>query len=59
MNYACDECGFVFRRIGAVERCPICDGIKLREANRQEQDALEKWIAKERGEENRQEKKKE
>lgn len=48
MTYVCENCGFLFRRIGAVERCPYCGGSCLRPANAEEKKQLEQKIAAEK-----------
>lgn len=47
MTYACNCCGFLFRRVGQVERCPYCDGDQLRPADEEERKRLEEQIERE------------
>lgn len=47
MTYACRACGFLFRRVGPVERCPYCGGDHLRPADEAEQERLEEKIKEE------------
>lgn len=32
MTYACDDCGFLFRRFGSVSQCPLCESSRVRPA---------------------------
>ena len=41
MIYACDDCGFLFRRFGKVESCPVCQGARIRAATREEAEILQ------------------
>ena len=36
MIYCCEGCGFLFRRIGKVKICPICEGSRYRLATEAE-----------------------
>lgn len=47
MTYACKDCGFLFRRVGEVERCPYCDSDRLRPADEEERERLEEHIKEE------------
>lgn len=47
MTYACETCGFLFRRIGPIDRCPSCDDDKLRPADAEEEKQLEDKLTKE------------
>lgn len=40
MTYACDDCGFLFFRICAVNECPLCGGAHVRPATEEEKQAL-------------------
>lgn len=42
MIYCCEGCGFLFRRIGEVKTCPICESSRYRLAT--EAEALENII---------------
>lgn len=48
MIYTCENCGFLFRRIGAVESCPYCDSDRIRPADKEEQKLLEQRLAEEK-----------
>lgn len=47
MNYCCDNCGFLFRRIGTVEECPFCESKHFRIATAEEEKRLQAIINKE------------
>lgn len=36
MIYCCEDCSFLFSRVGEVERCPFCEGTHFRQANEEE-----------------------
>ena len=44
MDYCCDDCGFLFRRVGEIRVCPSCDGPNLRPATKTERDQLENLL---------------
>lgn len=44
MTYCCEECGFLFRRVGEVHTCPSCESYQLRSATAQETDRLHKLL---------------
>ena len=46
MIYCCEDCGFLFRRIGAVEECPFCEGKRFRTATKAEATRLQAIINK-------------
>lgn len=46
MDYCCDNCGFLFRRVGEIHVCPSCDGPNLRPATKIESDQLESLLKK-------------
>lgn len=33
MIYACDDCGFLFRRFRRIEQCPMCKSGRIRAAD--------------------------
>lgn len=47
MTYCCEDCGFLFRRIGAVEECPFCEGSRFRPATAEEEKRLQALLNKE------------
>lgn len=47
MMYCCEDCGFLFRRIGAVEECPFCEGSRFRSATVEEAERLQAMLKKE------------
>lgn len=47
MNYCCEDCGFLFRRIGEVEECPFCEGTHLRHATAEETEQLQTLLNQE------------
>lgn len=36
MNYACEDCGFLFFRMGEVQECPFCEERHIRPATGEE-----------------------
>lgn len=32
MIYCCEDCSFLFHRVGEVRRCPFCEGSRFRPA---------------------------
>lgn len=40
MIYCCEDCGFLFRRVGEVQECPSCEGRHLRSATQTEAETL-------------------
>ena len=42
MVYACDNCLFVFERVGSVDACPDCGKPAIREADESERDLYRK-----------------
>ena len=46
MDYCCDDCSFLFRRVGEIHICPSCEGLNLRAATKTERDQLEKLLIK-------------
>lgn len=47
MNYHCEGCGFLFRRIGEVRECPSCECSRLRPATEEEAKRLKVLLDKE------------
>ena len=47
MVYCCEDCGFLFRRIGEVKECPFCEGIRFRPATAEERKRLQVLLNKE------------
>ena len=47
MIYCCEDCGFLFRRIGAVEECPSCEGGRFRLATAEEAKRLQDLLGEE------------
>lgn len=41
MIYICEECGFLFCRMGAIMECPSCEKHKIRIADREESQRLQ------------------
>ena len=44
MTYACEDCGFLFCRVGAVKECPSCEKPHIRPATEEEADRLQKLL---------------
>lgn len=44
MTYACEDCGFLFCRVGAVKECPSCEKPHIRPATEEEIGRLEKLL---------------
>lgn len=36
MIYCCEDCGFLFQRVGEIHECPSCEGYRLRSATPEE-----------------------
>ena len=53
MIYACENCGFLFRRMGGAERCPMCEGLWIRPASARETERLEEKLAQDKQHEER------
>ena len=49
MVYCCEDCGFLFRRMGEVKECPFCERSRFRPATAQEKNCLQALLNKERG----------
>ena len=46
MIYCCEDCGFLFRRVGEVTACPSCEGKRFRTATEAEAKRLQAIINK-------------
>ena len=46
MIYCCEDCGFLFRRIGEVTACPSCESKRFRTATEAEAKRLQAIINK-------------
>ena len=44
MIYCCEDCGFLFRRIGEVTACPFCESKRFRTATEAEAKRLQAII---------------
>lgn len=44
MIYACEGCGFLFRRVSEVRECPSCEGGQIRPATVEESKALQQYL---------------
>jgi len=44
MTYACEDCGFLFCRVGAVKECPSCEKNHIRPATEEETGRLGKLL---------------
>jgi len=44
MDYCCDDCGFLFRRVSEIHTCPFCEGLHLRPATKAEIEQLENLL---------------
>lgn len=44
MIYTCEDCGFVFCRMGEVEECPSCEKTHIRFANCEESRRLQELM---------------
>lgn len=40
MIYCCEDCGFLFQRVGEIQECPSCEGSRLRSATQTEAEKL-------------------
>lgn len=50
MTYACENCGFLFYRVGEVQECPSCEKNHIRFATKEESQRLN--VLLEQGESN-------
>lgn len=48
MTYACETCGFLFYRAGAVTECPSCEKNHIRSATKEEAQRLQKHLEQEK-----------
>lgn len=46
MIYCCEDCGFLFRRMGEVRTCPLCEGPRLRPTTEEETERLQELLVK-------------
>ena len=46
MDYRCDDCGFLFRRVSGIHVCPSCEAPNFRPATKSEGDQLENLLKK-------------
>jgi uncharacterized Zn finger protein (UPF0148 family) len=44
MTYACEDCGFLFCRAGAVKECPSCEKNNIRLATEEEAGRLQELL---------------
>jgi hypothetical protein len=44
MTYACEDCGFLFCRMGVVKECPSWEKPHIRPATEEEADRLQKLL---------------
>lgn len=44
MTYCCEDCGFLFSRVGEVHECPACEGGHFRPATEEEAERLQKML---------------
>ena len=47
MTYCCEDCGFLFQRVGEVKECPSCEGSRFRPATEEETKQLQTMLDKE------------
>lgn len=47
MTYCCEDCGFLFRRLGEVKECPFCEGTQFRPATAEEAERMQALLNKE------------
>lgn len=47
MNYCCENCGFLFQRMGEVQECPLCERSHFRPATAEEMKRLQAFLNKE------------
>ena len=47
MIYCCEDCGFLFRRMGEVKECPVCESSRFRSATEEEAKRLNVLLNKE------------
>lgn len=44
MIYCCEDCSFLFQRVGEVQTCPLCEGHHLRSATPEETEQLQSLL---------------
>ncbi len=44
MVYACEDCGFLFYRLGEILECPFCEGRHIRPASGEESQRLQELL---------------
>ena len=44
MIYCCEDCGFLFQRVGEIHECPSCEGYRLRSATQKEMEELQSLL---------------
>lgn len=44
MTYVCEDCGFLFCRVGEVKECPFCEKNNIYSATEEEADRLQKLL---------------
>ena len=47
MIYCCEDCGFLFQRMGEVKECPLCERIHFRPATAEEEKRLQALLNEE------------
>ena len=47
MTYCCEDCGFLFRRVGEVTACPSCESKRFRTATAEEEKRLQALLNQE------------
>lgn len=55
MNYCCEDCGFLFQRVGEVRACPYCEGYHFRAATQEEAERLRSYLKSQERERERRE----
>jgi len=46
MVYCCEDCNFLFQRVGEVQMCPFCEGTRFRPATQEEAEKLQSLLIK-------------
>lgn len=49
MIYACEDCGFLFYRVGEVRGCPSCEGAHIRLATKEETERILPLLEQQKG----------
>lgn len=47
MVYICENCGFIFNRLGEIEECPTCEAKHIRSATEEETLRLQELLEQE------------